>query len=261
MMTRSVRDLALREVFHIEFLRWFGRAVQPERYVLKGGVNLRLFFGSFRYSEDMDLDVKQISVGRLQKVVMSILTNRSFGNVLKPFGVQAVKPPNIEKAKQTETTQRFKVHLLAGGQDLYTKVEFSRRGLLGWSLVELIPAAVLRSYRLSPLPVSHYDQGSAIFQKINALATRSTIQARDVFDLYLLSAQSDPAEMKKFSLSDSFLTKAYEHVFMVHFNQFRDSVVSYLSEEDQASYARAPVWDDIKLKTADFIHGLRQTKK
>ena len=46
-------SLQLREVFHLEFLRWLGRSVKSEAYAVKGGVNLRLFFRSFRYSEDM----------------------------------------------------------------------------------------------------------------------------------------------------------------------------------------------------------------
>jgi hypothetical protein len=50
-------SLQQREVFHLEFLRWFGRKLDYRYYALKGGVNMRLFFGSMRYSEDMDLDL------------------------------------------------------------------------------------------------------------------------------------------------------------------------------------------------------------
>lgn len=32
--------LQVREIFHIEFLRWLGRTVKPENYAVKGGVNL-----------------------------------------------------------------------------------------------------------------------------------------------------------------------------------------------------------------------------
>ena len=44
------------ELFHIAFLEVFSKRVAPGRFVLKGGVNLRYFFGSVRYSEDIDLD-------------------------------------------------------------------------------------------------------------------------------------------------------------------------------------------------------------
>mgnify|MGYP001601104310 FL=1 len=46
-------SLQLREIFHLEFLRWLGRKVKPDYYAIKGGTNLRFFFQSFRYSEDM----------------------------------------------------------------------------------------------------------------------------------------------------------------------------------------------------------------
>ena len=50
----AYNSLQLREIFHLELLRLLGRKMKGEHYVLKGGVNLRFFFNSFRYSEDMD---------------------------------------------------------------------------------------------------------------------------------------------------------------------------------------------------------------
>ena len=121
-------QLQLRELFHIEFLRWFTRKVKPEMYALKGGSNLRFFYNSFRYSEDMDIDVKGIEVEALKDMVMKILSNASFQEIFKTFGVAKVVVPNMIKAKQTQTTQRFKVHLVTfSGEDLFTKIEFFQR--------------------------------------------------------------------------------------------------------------------------------------
>jgi len=33
-------QLQLREIFHLELLRWLGRKLKAENYALKGGVNL-----------------------------------------------------------------------------------------------------------------------------------------------------------------------------------------------------------------------------
>ena len=107
-----VSPLQMREVFHLEFLRWFARKLEADRYVLKGGVNLRLFFKSIRYSEDMDIDITGARVEKVRKTVMEILAVRGFSDSLKSFGIEKVVPPDITKAKQTETTQRFKIHLL-----------------------------------------------------------------------------------------------------------------------------------------------------
>jgi len=253
--------LQLREVFHIEFLRWFGRKVKAEHYAIKGGVNLRFFFKSFRYSEDMDLDVRVIRVATLKEIVMKILSAAAFHDNLKPFGIAKVVPPDIGKAKQTETTQRFKIHLISSfGEDLFTKIEFSRRGISGKVITGAIEDVILRSYKLAPILAPHYDAQSAIAQKIGALAGRSTVQARDIFDLYLLSSQySAGAGERKGDIKSCVLTKAYERVFEVDFEQFRDTVVSYLSAEDQPVYANPGAWEDIRLKTANFIEEVRKT--
>jgi predicted nucleotidyltransferase component of viral defense system len=244
----------MRELFHLEFLRWFGRKFEAEHYCLKGGVNLRLFFRSIRCSEDMDLDIQGVRVERVKKTVMEILSVRGFADSLKSFGIEKVVPPDIAKAKQTETTQRFKIHLLtSGGEDLFTKIEFSRRGMKGSSVVEPVPSQILRSYKMAPLLVSHYDTASAIQQKIHALAQRSILQARDIFDLFVLSSQYEGSQQKHFQIGRAILKTAYDNILRVEFPQFRDTVVAYLGVEDQKAYSSSAAWDEIKLKTAHFL--------
>ena len=254
--------LQLRELFHIEFLRLLGRKLKTNNYAVKGGVNLRLFFKSVRYSEDMDLDVAGIGVGELRELVMKILQARSFREGFYAFGISDIIPPDMRVAKQTQTTQRFKVHLITvAGEDLFTKIEFSRRGFDGKVITESVPAVILRDYRLSPLITSHYDARSAVMQKINALTSRSAIQARDIFDLYVLSSQISHAAPKEFKLlSTAILAKAHERIFEVSFEMFRDEVVSYLSDEDKNMYDNASSWEEIKLKVADFIEELSKVK-
>lgn len=252
--------LQLREIFHIEFLRWFGRMARSDRYAVKGGVNLRFFFNSIRYSEDMDLDIRSMTIVCVKDTVMDILRSASFTVSLKPFGIETVVPPDMAKAKQTGTTQRFKIHLItASGEDLFTKVEFSRRGFHGTAVVQPVSDAVVRAYKVMPVIVPHYDALSATAQKITTLAARSAIQARDVFDIYLLSSRVEPAALKKIGLNSAIVSKAYENVFEVGFEQFRDSVLEYLSEEDRAVYDSAAVWDELTLKVSGLIDGLRKS--
>lgn len=258
MNTTSYNPLQLREVFHLEFLRWLGKKVTPSYYALKGGVNLRFFYNSFRYSEDIDLNARIIRVDVLQDKVMQILTAPSFYNNLKPFGIDEIIPPDISKAKQTQTTQRFKVHLITPqGEDFFTKIEFSRRNFKNNIKVETVSNTLLREYKLAPLLVPHYDIVSAISQKVNALASRKIIQARDAFDIYILSTQSDPLYNKKNTLDPKQIQSAYENIFEISFEQFKDTVIPYLLPEDQKIYNAPHSWDDIKLKTAHFIQGLK----
>ena len=252
--------LQVREVFHLEFLRWFGRKLEGEHYCLKGGVNLRLFFKSIRYSEDMDIDIAGARVEKVKKTVMEILSLRGFSDSLKSFGIEKVVPPDIAKAKQTETTQRFKIHLLTlRGEDLFTKIEFSRRGLRGTAVVEPVSAQILRSYKMAPLLVPHYEAGSAVVQKIQALAQRSVLQARDIFDLFLLSSQYDKTAHSG-QVSKGVLKTACDNIFLVGFPQFRDTVVAYLGAEDQKAYSSPALWDEIKLKTAHFLEEFNNEK-
>ena len=205
-----VSGLQIRELFHLEFLRWFSRRIKPEFYALKGGTNLRFFFQSFRYSEDMDVDVQKVPIETLQTVVLGTLSARLFVENLRGFGIQRIVVPNMLKAKQTQTTQRYKIHLITvAGEDLFTKVEFSRRGFKGDILVQAVRDPILRVYKLAPLLVPHYDITAAVTQKIDALATRAVIQARDIFDLYVLSSQVESSKISKIRPEAKKLKKAH----------------------------------------------------
>ena len=253
-------SLQQREVFHIEFLRWFGREVEAKHYALKGGINMRFFYNSFRYSEDMDIDITELRLEILQDTVMKILSTQSFEDIFKPYGIERVIPPDITKAKQTETTQRFKIHLITfSEEDLFTKVEFSRRGTEKGIVLQSVPNSILRAYKLIPLIVPHYNIQSTMMQKIDAIVSRSTIQARDIFDLYILSSQYSDLETTDFEiLEKDKIEKAYKNVFMITFEQFRDTVVSYLPLEEQNIYNTDSSWDEIRLKVANLIEELQE---
>ncbi len=258
MNTEKYSDLQVREIFHLEFLRRFARKAKAESYAVKGGANFRFFFNSIRYSEDMDIDLKGIRVDTIKNVVMKIFESADFRNTLKSYGVDDIVSPNISHAKQTETTQRFKVHLITfSGEDLFTKVEFSRRGFCGKAVVEDVADNVLRAYKMTPLVISHYDESSAAVQKIDALASRAAVQARDVFDLYIIHPRLDA---NKLSIDSSKIKKALENLFEISFERFMDTVVSYLELGDQALYATSARWDEIKLRVASFLEEIKGSR-
>jgi len=252
-------SLQQREVFHLEFLRWFSRKANPKSYALKGGVNMRFFFNNIRYSEDMDLDVLDIRVDILQDMVLIILQAQNFNDSLRPYGIEGIIIPDMANAKQTDITQRFKIHLVTfSGEDLFTKIEFSRRGMSEGILVQSISDSILRSYKLMPLIIPHYDALSAVIQKIIAVAARPVVQARDIFDLHVLSSQYVDSKTNKSNiLNKDKLDKAYENLFTVSFEQFRDSVVLFLPPNEQAIYGTALFWDEVKLKVANMIEAFK----
>lgn len=250
-------QLQLREIFHLEFLRYLAADMPPQLWALKGGVNLRLFFKSVRYSEDMDIDVEGQPVASVQKRVLRILNSPSFRGNLKTYGINSVVSPDMAAAKQTATTQRFKVHILtSAGEDYFTKVEFSRRGFGGEAVTEAVPAAVLRPYAMAPLIVRHYPAAQAAAQKIAAVLSRSVLRARDIFDLYLLSSQVKPGAAGPQLPSRAEVALARESILEPEFALFRDSVAAYLAPEHRAMYDSPQAWDEIKLKAADFVEEL-----
>lgn len=249
-MARS--PLQIREAFHLCFLQEFLRKFDPKLVILKGGVNLRFYFKSPRYSEDMDLDVKTASVSSVKNNVLRTL--EILKRTMKSHGVRDIIPPNLKVAKQTETTQRFKVHLMtADGLDLFTKIEFSRRGVKGTAKFERVDEDLLRAYRLASVIVQHYDAISAFDQKIGALADRSEVQTRDVFDLYHLKTFLPPGYRTK--SSPGLREEALKSLREISYAQYRDQVVSYLSGEDQNLWSRPEIWEEMKAAVSRVLEG------
>lgn len=251
--------LQKREVFHLAFLRALARSLSTSSFVLKGGSNLRFFFGSVRYSEDMDLDAQEIAVHALRDRVMSILASSSFGDTLRTYGIDRVAPPDIAHAKQTETVQRFKVHLLtSAGEDLFTKVEFSRRGFDSPSRAEPVSAEILAAYRMPPLIVPHYTAEAAVRQKFRALLSRPQPQARDIFDLFILSTRAGIGRQGPGLLSDDEVAAARGRIYSVDYRQYRDTVIGYLTAEDQRSHGSPELWDEMRLRVVSLLEGERE---
>jgi hypothetical protein len=251
--------LQQREVFHLLFLKQLSGKLKSDSYAVKGGVNLRFFFGSIRYSEGMDLDIKGIGSFKLKDIVMDILLSKTLSATVRTFNIEKIIPPDITKAKQTETTQRFKVHLInSAGEDLFTRIEFSRRKLDQPIKTESVSSVILQLYKLSCIIVSHYPAQVAITQKISALVHRREPQARDIFDLHLLLPWLKESRAIIDAMPKNVIRKAYEHVFDIDFNVFRNTVLSYLSDEEQALYNRREVWEEIQLKTGHLLEGIGQ---
>jgi predicted nucleotidyltransferase component of viral defense system len=252
MNQNPLSPLQIREIFHLEFLRRLVREAKPDTLALKGGVNLRFYFNSPRYSEDMDIDCADIPVTRLQDMVMGILSMRTFLDTLSVYGILRVAAPDLRVAKQTETTQRFKVHLYTESDlDLFTKIEFSRRGFSRLlPIVEEISAIILKAYRIAPFMSPHYPAPAALAQKISALAGRATIQARDIFDIHILRSHISGETLP---LERGILAAARKNVFTIEYEQFRDTVVEYLDPEDRESCGSRSAYDDMRLHVDELL--------
>jgi hypothetical protein len=147
----------------------------------------------------------------------------------------------MKTAKQTETTQRFKIHLLTNsGLDWFTKIEFSRRGIKTGFKFEKVESNLLRTYRMSPVVVQHYLPEMAFEQKVRALAGRNETQARDVFDIFQLSSFL-PQDFS-LSMGRDILKTAVQRAKEISYDEYRKAVVAYLKEDDQKLFGLKEVW-------------------
>lgn len=238
-------DIQLREIFHFCFLERLLKITDPKLYVLKGGVNLRFFFGSPRYSEDMDLDVLAGSVATLKKNGYKILSNAAFQRSLRTCGIDDIKINDPAKAKQTETTQRFRVRLITpSGDQLPTKVEFSRRKEKSETPSnDLIDPEIARTYKKVSFRCQHYPGDVAVLQKLEALAGRSVVQARDVFDLGILYAGGFAnAALISQSLPKKIIRLAQQNIISLGYGDFVGQVLEYLDDEDRDRYDSEKQW-------------------
>ena len=244
------------ELFHLHFLRLLFAGRDKTNYVVKGGCNLRFFFGSLRYSEDLDLDARGIPPHALKERVDSILGSKMMGEVLESSGLELRR---VSKPKQTPTTQRWKLELGTEGQELSlrTKIEFSRRDDDGESALESVDPRLLRRYQLMPILAVHYLLPTAIRQKVAALVGRRQVQARDVFDLSLLLARAgdDPPGFDDLRPQ---LTAAIERVWEVTHSDFKGQVIAFLEPEHAEAHGTLEAWEAMQLQVVTAMERIRR---
>ncbi len=254
-MPLSVRQST--ELFHLVFLRALVAKGEDKGLIaLKGGCNLRFFFGSVRYSEDMDLDVVVIGKETLKNRVERLLKSPAVTAPLKTHGLTIIE---TSAPKQTQTTQRWKVGLRREGDALpiRTKVEFSRRDTIAGATFEATDREVLRPYGLTPVLATHYTVATAVRQKIHALAARAEPQARDVFDLALLLAKPDAAKLTLDAAVSQWLDDAIEHALSLSFDEYASKVVAFLEPAHAEVYADPSAWEAMQEEVVTRLEELR----
>jgi predicted nucleotidyltransferase component of viral defense system len=228
------------ELFHLSFLRVLAaKGEDKSLFALKGGCNLRFYFGSARYSEDIDLDVAPSVLRQtLEKKIDRTLASTALVHTLRAKGIEVVE---TSKPKQTETTQRWKAGLqIAELGVVRTKIEFSRRGKLAGCAFEAIDREILRPYGLSGFLATHYRLEQAIAQKIKALAGRREPQARDLFDLSHLFARPDA---RIASVEAGVVESALEKAISISYDDYASQVIAYLEPDDAEPLSSREAWD------------------
>lgn len=258
---QPVNDREAREAFHTILLLHLRGRVPLSQWRVKGGVNLRLFFNSVRYSEDMDLDADTRARLALRGTIQDFLGDVKARRRLASLGIRDVLTGD-GPAKDTETTLRFKLRLeVGGGVQLPTKVEVSfRPRVRDDAIVEDAASPGIVGQYLGgaemPLVLPHYDRTAAIRQKISALAGRAEVQARDVFDLALLCTSGEGFDMRLIArnVDATVLKSARDRAFELGADAYESQVLEFLDEPDRN--ANADKWEEYQLITAMLIESI-----
>lgn len=255
-----------REAVHVLLLRELLGVRRGEAIVLKGGVNLRLFHGSPRYSEDIDLDGDPEARLALRERIRSFFEDPGVIRAMKGLGLRGLDPkegPN----KDTLTTFRYKFHVLGGGRVGYpTKIEVSFREPHPGDdhRFERPEPGVYRPYlgEDADLRVPHYTRPAAVRQKLDALAGRSEVQARDVFDLAVLVPRGRPVdpdllEFLAENMDEQDLVKAHDRAFALDYAHYEGQVVEFLRTEERDRYHDPGVWETLQLRVSSLVDQIR----
>lgn len=220
----------IREAFHLVFLRFLSESLAGRSYSLKGGVCLRLFYGSPRLSEDIDLDIASMPVATLKTKIRKILSHRALTEKLKLWGVTGL---TATEPKQTETTQRWKIQLLLPGEgSLSTRIECSRRQKTVTGAESQVPSAeILGLHRMIPFVCRHYDLETMVHQKLEALASPARNACRDLFDLHHLFTYGQVPPQKP-------SPGALEKIKSFRFSHFQEQVLPFLPADMAKHYGK-----------------------
>jgi predicted nucleotidyltransferase component of viral defense system len=230
------------EAFHLTFLAQLSRG--PNKVVVKGGQNLRLFFESVRHSDDLDMDVSVTSRETLKKKVDKILASTHFKKSLLLYGIEVAA---VSPSKQTDTVQRWKMKLnVKGLADLVaTKIEFSRRETDAIPVLDPVAKPIADAYGASPFSAAHYGLAESISQKISALADPKRNKTRDLFDLAMLLERyaNDIGAVTALHPSKGKARDALKLASEMTFDAYKAEVLPYLEKSKRKEHGSRESWE------------------
>lgn len=252
-----------REAFHLLLLEALSARLEGDLWAVKGGVNLRMFFGSVRYSEDIDLDVSPFKRRALRKILLEILESGLFLRRLRALGIQEIRKGTNDVSKDTDTTLRISRQIVVGGVPFSTAIEVSFRpphaddGRETATLDQRLTDRYLVAGSVARAP--HYIRTAAIAQKLNALAHRTAVQARDVFDLCWL-AQDALTDAERTQIAQRVdaetLAQAQARALSMTYPEYRDQVVEYLDRAESQAFASEADWERQQLRVSELVDDL-----
>lgn len=265
MRPKNLSPVQVREAVHLLLLAELAKASGGKGVTVKGGVNLRLFFQSARYSEDIDLDGDRADSRQIREVITEAISEHGLARELRRIGISELDPGEGVN-KDSPTTLRYKFGVVVSSVTYPTKIEVSFRDRYAGddAIAEVPDEDVTEPYGLAPVRVQHYVREAAIRQKIEALGGRSHVQARDVFDLAVLIPDSPHLDLLDFlagGLDPALVELAKARSLEISFEAYKGQVLEFVDEAALSRYGSADVWDEICLRVNGLIEQVRERQE
>lgn len=246
------------ESFHLAFLQALGTRANLSAWALKGGGNLRLFFQSDQFSEDIDLDTFDMEPWAFQERVDQTLTSDLLRRTLGILG-SSLEYVNPEERSETKSKWVIGVRHQSEMALVYTQIEVSHRPYpyRDFIKVEPVTPAAIAPYAaaLRRPTLGHYLPRAAIAQKIDALWGRDIRQPRDVFDLDLLFRVA-PDAVARGDVVEADLRAAIARVVEIGYDEFRAKVLSFIEPAALPLYEPVGSWEGMQLTVIERLEGL-----
>jgi len=254
----TMTPLQVAESFHLAFLQALAVRANASAWALKGGGNLRFFYPSERFSENIDLDTFDIEPWVFQERVDQTLASDLLARTLRVLGTHV---DHVNPKERSDTKSKWVIGLThtLDGEPVYTQVEVSHREYPYRDFVRIEPvteaavapyAAVLRRPTFG-----HYLPRAAVAQKVDALCGRTVPQPRDVFDLDLLFRVA-PDAVKRGDIAEADLRTAIARIFEIGYDEYRSKVLSFIEPAVVPLHEAADAWKSMQIGVAERLEAL-----
>lgn len=253
-----MNPVEIAESFHLAFLQALATRANLSAWALRGGGNLRFFYGSERFSEDIDLDTFDIEPWAFQDRVDQTLASDLLGRTLGLLGSR-IDYLNPKERSETKSKWVVGVRQPSDAEPVYTQIEVSHREYPYREFAKVEPVtetAVARySVALRRPTFGHYLPRAAVAQKIEALWGRDVRQPRDVFDLDLLFRVA-PDALSAGDVEEAGLRAALTRLFEIGYGEYRAKVLSFIEPDALPLYESTEAWEGMQVTVAEHLEAL-----
>jgi predicted nucleotidyltransferase component of viral defense system len=251
----NLQPVQISEIFHLAFLGVLQGVAGAGSFALKGGGNLRFYFRSLRYSEDIDLDGFARDTAAFSRKVEKAFASPQLAKLLALFDI---KLAYLNPKDRTTTKEKWVIgltHASTGKSPIYTRVEISHRayGLDAYLETRPVDFTAVEPYAPLAAPVvAHYVPRGALIQKVWALQDRKETQPRDVFDIDHL-VRMFPGAPATGLLEERVIKAAIDRAYEIRFGEYRTKVVTFLDPAVRSAYDSADAWEAMQVRVVTAL--------